>query len=107
MLRSVVMLVVISTTIAVASPALGANVAVIMSSKVEDYKEALRGFREVAKHRIVAEYDMGGDPEKGPSIIAEIVPRLYLRTQGSRRRDDAEAPGAPWRSAPSRSRALL
>jgi len=26
----------------------------------------------VAKHRIVAEYDMGGDPEKGPSIVADV-----------------------------------
>jgi putative tryptophan/tyrosine transport system substrate-binding protein len=76
MLRSLVILLMVSTTIGVTSPALAANVAVIMSSKVDDYKEALRGFREVAKHRIVAEYDMGGDPEKGPSIVADIETKV-------------------------------
>jgi putative ABC transport system substrate-binding protein len=76
MLRSLVILLMVSTMIGVTSPALAANVAVIMSSKVDDYKEALRGFREVAKHRIVAEYDMGGDPERGPSIVAEIETKV-------------------------------
>jgi putative tryptophan/tyrosine transport system substrate-binding protein len=76
MLRSFVILLMVSTMVGVTSPALAANVAVIMSSKVDDYKEALRGFRETAKHRIVAEYDMGGDPERGPSIVAEIETKV-------------------------------
>jgi putative tryptophan/tyrosine transport system substrate-binding protein len=74
--RSLVIILMVSTMIAATSPAFGANVAVVMSSKVDDYKEALRGFREVAKHRIVAEYDMGGDPEKGPAIVADIETKV-------------------------------
>src|SRR5262249_26458635 len=69
-------LVLVLTMASVAHPALGANVAVILSSPVDDYKEALRGFKEVAKHRIVAEYDMGGDPDRGPSIVAEIETKV-------------------------------
>jgi putative tryptophan/tyrosine transport system substrate-binding protein len=64
------------STTGLAVPAFGANVAVIMSSKVDEYQEALRGFKDVARHRIVAEYDMGGDPDKGPSIVAEIETKI-------------------------------
>jgi len=60
----------------VGSPALGANVAVIMSSKIDGYSQALRGFKEVGKHQIVAEYDMGGGPEKGPSIVADVETKV-------------------------------
>jgi putative tryptophan/tyrosine transport system substrate-binding protein len=76
--RSLVTLLIVVPMIAVGvgSPALGANVAVIMSSKVDDYREALRGFKDVAKHRIVAEYDMDGDPEKGPSIVADVEKKV-------------------------------
>jgi putative tryptophan/tyrosine transport system substrate-binding protein len=72
----IVMLVLFSATVSLARPALGANVAVILSSSVADYKEALRGFQQVGKHRIVAEYDMGGDPDRGPSIVAEIETKI-------------------------------
>jgi putative ABC transport system substrate-binding protein len=64
------------STTGLAAPAFGANVAVIMSSKVDDYKEALQGFKEIGRHRIAAEYDMGGDPEKGPPIVAEIEKKI-------------------------------
>ena len=74
--RLLVMLVLVSAILSVVSPALGANVAVILSSPVDDYREALRGFKEVAKHRIVAEYDMGGDPDRGPAIVAEIETKV-------------------------------
>jgi len=70
------MLVLVSAILSVVSPALGANVAVILSSPVDDYREALRGFKEVAKHRIVAEYDIGGDPDRGPAIVAEIETKV-------------------------------
>jgi putative tryptophan/tyrosine transport system substrate-binding protein len=76
MLRRVFVLLIVWSTTGVAIPAFGANVAVIMSSKVDDYRDALRGFKEVARHRIVAEYDMGGDPDKGPSIVAEIETKI-------------------------------
>src|SRR5262245_43879979 len=76
MRRTLLVLVMVIAMVAVGRPVLGANVAVIMSSKVDDYREALRGFREVARHRIVAEYDMGGDPDKGPAIVAEIETKV-------------------------------
>jgi len=76
MRRTLLVLVMVIAMVAVGRPALGANVAVIMSSRVDDYREALRGFREVARHRIVAEYDMGGDPDKGPAIVAEIETKV-------------------------------
>src|SRR5262249_16111547 len=71
-----VALAVVLVVVAVAPPALAGNVAVILSSPVDDYREALRGFKEVAKHRIVAEYDMGGDPDRGPAIVAEIETKV-------------------------------
>jgi ABC-type uncharacterized transport system substrate-binding protein len=76
MQRRVLVLLLMLSTAGLAAPAFGANVAVIMSSKVDDYREALRGFKDVARLRIVAEYDMGGDPDKGPSIVAEIETKI-------------------------------
>jgi putative tryptophan/tyrosine transport system substrate-binding protein len=75
-MRSRLLLVVILWSLGLAAPASAANVAVIMSSKADDYKDALRGFREVTRDRIVAEYDMDGDPEKGPPIVAEIRTKI-------------------------------
>jgi putative ABC transport system substrate-binding protein len=76
MRRRVFVLLIVWSAAGMTVPAFGANVAVIMSSKVDDYRDALRGFKDVARHRIVAEYDMGGDPEKGPSIVAEIETKI-------------------------------
>ena len=76
MLRRLVVLALVLAVVAVAPPALAANVAVILSSPVDDYREALRGFQQVAQHRIVAQYDMAGDPDRGPSIMAEIETKV-------------------------------
>jgi hypothetical protein len=57
----------IGAMIGAAVPALGADVAVIMTSRADDYCEALRGSKEVTRTRIVAEYNVGGDPDKGPA----------------------------------------
>ena len=76
MRRYLLVLLVVWSTTGLAVPAFGANVAVIMSSKVDDYREALQGFQAVGRHRIVAEYDMGGDPDKGPVIVAEIQKKV-------------------------------
>jgi ABC-type uncharacterized transport system substrate-binding protein len=71
-LKSLLFLLILAGVPGIARPAAAANVAVIMSSQVEDYKEALRGFRETAGQRIVAEYDMDEDLDKGRRILTEI-----------------------------------
>ena len=53
-------------------PAGAADVAVIVSADVDAYREAIRGFTDTLGHRIVAEYDMEGDPDRGQAILREI-----------------------------------
>lgn len=49
-----------------------ADVAVVMSADVDAYTEALRGFKATLKHKIVVEYDMDGDFDRGRKQVAEI-----------------------------------
>ena len=70
MLLSVV--VVVLTLATTGGTAVAARVAVLMSAKVSDYDEALRGFKETTSHQIVAVYDMGGDLDRGRKQLAEI-----------------------------------
>lgn len=58
------------------APAVAADVAVIVSAKVPAYEGAVRGFREVTDHRIVASYDMKGDAERGRQILSEIEAKV-------------------------------
>ena len=53
-------------------PALAADVAIILSANVDEYQRAVRGFKATAQHRIVGEYDMEGDFERGRKILADI-----------------------------------
>src|SRR5262249_31036769 len=48
-----------------AAPAEAARVAVLLSAKVAEYEDALKGFREATPHTIVAVYDMDGDLDRG------------------------------------------
>jgi putative ABC transport system substrate-binding protein len=57
---------------AAADPAMAGRVAVLMSAKVSEYDEALKGFKETAPHQIVAVYDMDGDLERGRKQLVEI-----------------------------------
>src|SRR5262245_49224067 len=59
-----------------ASPAAAARVAVLMSSKVNEYEEALKGFREAIPHQVVAVYDMEGDPDRGRRSLDEIESKV-------------------------------
>jgi len=54
------------------SSAAAANVAVLMSANVEAYQEALKGFKAAVDHRVVAEYEMAGNPDAGRKALAEI-----------------------------------
>ncbi len=62
---------VLSLTV-VTTEASAARVAVLMSAKVTDYEEALRGFKETAAHQVVATYDMDGDVDRGRKYLTEI-----------------------------------
>ena len=53
-----------------------ANVAVILSDRVEDYQEALRGFKEATRQPIVAEYNMTGDLDRGRKVLTEIETKV-------------------------------
>lgn len=55
-----------------ARPAAPANVVVLMSANVDAYRDALKGFRSGLRHRVAAEYDMGGDLKAGRKALAEI-----------------------------------
>jgi putative ABC transport system substrate-binding protein len=55
-----------------ATPAAPADVAVLMSANVDAYRDALKGFRSSLRHRIAAEYDMGGDLKAGRKALAEM-----------------------------------
>jgi putative ABC transport system substrate-binding protein len=57
----------------VAAPGVAAaNIAVILSADVDEYQKALRGFKATLQHKVVAEYDMDGDFERGKKILAAI-----------------------------------
>jgi ABC-type uncharacterized transport system substrate-binding protein len=58
----------------VAAPSRGAasDVAVVMSADVDAYAQALKGVKASLRHKIVAEYDMEGDFERGRKQVAEI-----------------------------------
>jgi ABC-type uncharacterized transport system substrate-binding protein len=56
----------------VARSALAADVAIIVSASVDEYQRAVKGFKATAQHRIVGEFDMEGDVERGRKILAEI-----------------------------------
>jgi len=53
-------------------PVRGGEVAVIKSSGADGYKESLEGFRQTIRHRVVAEYDMRGDLERGREALAKL-----------------------------------
>ena len=55
-----------------ATPAIAADVAVVMSADVDAYAEALKGFKAALQHKIVAQYDMEGDFDRGRKQVAEI-----------------------------------
>jgi putative tryptophan/tyrosine transport system substrate-binding protein len=67
-----IVLVLVLSPAAVAGKAEAARVAVLLSAKVSEYEEALKGFKEAARHEIVAVYDMDGDLDRGRKQLAEI-----------------------------------
>jgi putative ABC transport system substrate-binding protein len=58
-----------------ATPAAG-RVAVLMSARVEEYDQAVRGFRGAIPNQAVTVYDMDGDLERGRKQLDEIDSKL-------------------------------
>ncbi len=56
----------------VVGPVHGGEVAVITSSGAGVYKESIEGFRQTIRHRVVAEYDMRGDLERGREALVKL-----------------------------------
>ena len=63
MLKVLALTLALSLTV-MASPAAAARVAVLMSAKVSEYEEALKGFKESTPHQVAAVYDMDGDLDR-------------------------------------------
>lgn len=59
-----------------AAPGPAPRVAVLMTADVDEYKRALRGFKQTLRHEIVAEFDMEGDFERGRRLLAEMRSRV-------------------------------
>ena len=76
MLKLLALALALSLTV-MASPAAAARVAVLMSAKVSEYEEALKGFKETAAgHQVAAVYDMDGDLDRGRKQLAEIEEKV-------------------------------
>ena len=71
-----IVLVLMLSLAAMASPAEAARVAVLLSAKVSEYEDALKGFREATPHQIAAVYDMDGDLDRGRKLLAEIEEKI-------------------------------
>ena len=71
-----IVLVLILSLAALASPADAARVAVLLSAKVSEYEDALKGFRETTPHQIAAVYDMDGDLDRGRKQLTEIEDKI-------------------------------
>ena len=69
-------LVLILWLVAARGPAAAGRVAVLLSAKVTEYEEALKGFKETAPPEIVGVYDMDGDLERGRKHLAEIEAKV-------------------------------
>jgi putative ABC transport system substrate-binding protein len=59
-----------------AGSARAGQVAVITSADVDAYKDALRGFKRVLRHQIIAEYDMEGNLETGKQMLADVQSKI-------------------------------
>jgi putative tryptophan/tyrosine transport system substrate-binding protein len=69
-------LLILASIVGAAGSVIAGDVAVIMSARVDAYEEALRGFKRSLRHRIVVEYDMAGDFDRGRAILSEIKSKV-------------------------------
>lgn len=76
MSRLLLGLLLVLASVVQATPAAAARVAVLMSASVEEYDEAVRGFKSAAPNQALTLYDMDGDLERGRKLLDEIDSRL-------------------------------
>ena len=76
MLRILTALALVLAPAVLASQAAAARVVVLTSARVEEYEEAIRGFKGTIAHQIVAVYDMDGDLDRGRNQLAEIESKV-------------------------------
>ena len=76
MFRKLLVLALVVSPVVLASPAAAARVAILTSARVEEYEEAIRGFKGTIPHQIVAVYDMDGDIDRGRKQLAEIESKV-------------------------------
>ena len=69
MKRVLFQLLILLFLIGVSSPVDSGDVSVLMSSNVDASREALQGFRETLRHRIVSEHDMRGSVGLGRKLL--------------------------------------
>lgn len=76
MSRLLLGLLLVLASVVQATPAAAARVAVLMSARVEEYDEAVRGFKSAIPNQALTLYDMDGDLERGRKLLDEIDSRL-------------------------------
>ncbi len=59
-----------------AGPVQGGEVTVITSSNADLYQGSLEGFRKTLRHRIVTEYDIKGDLDRGRKALTDIQSKI-------------------------------
>jgi len=74
--RTLIALALVLSPAVLASPAAAARVVVLTSARVEEYEEAIRGFKGTIPHQIVAVYDMDGDLDRGRNQLVEIESKV-------------------------------
>lgn len=60
------------TLVSGAVPVRAADVAVILTADVDAYSDAFKGFKAALQHKVVAEYSMDGDFDRGRKQVSEI-----------------------------------
>jgi putative ABC transport system substrate-binding protein len=71
-LLAVVLLTLFSSAVLVQA----ADVAVILTADVDAYSDALKGFKAAIRHKILAEYSMEGDFDRGRKQVSEISTKV-------------------------------
>ena len=62
----------LAAVVALSLPGEAAKIVAVKSADVDVYNDALEGFKSVAGHSTVSEYDMGGDLQSGKKFLARL-----------------------------------
>ena len=76
MKKALLKLLILPFLLGLSLPVHGGDVAVITSSDADLYQGSLEGFRKTLRHRIVTEYDMKGDLDRGRKALTDIQSKI-------------------------------